>query len=53
MYSSSSRVSIVRMMFRGVTKMSVGAVVAYGGIYVAALAVAFGFLFVFRLIKLI
>ena len=33
--------------------MSVGAVVAYSGIYVAALAVAFAVFFTFRLIKLI
>ena len=33
--------------------MSVSAAIAYGGIYVAALAVAFGIFFTFRLIKLI
>jgi hypothetical protein len=53
MYSSSPRVSIGMMMFYGVKRMTVGAVIAYAGIYVAALAVAFGFLFAFRLIKLI
>lgn len=33
--------------------MSVGALISYAGIYVAALAVAFGIFFTFRLIKLI